>query len=127
MKSKLVVRAVVLAVLVTILGITWQALGGFHAFSTPTLQDLLSANTDINPEEKTDELCLDPLCVEGWGTDIGSFLRFKSAGEAEYWATALGAEGIRYENVVLDLRGYQPTFEQRRHAIDILFSGRDWN
>lgn len=72
-------------------------------------------------------MCLDPLCVEGWGTDIGSFLRFKSAGEAEYWATVLGAEGVRYENVVLDFRGYQPTFEQRRYAIDILFSRRDWN
>lgn len=52
MKSKLVVRAAVLVVLVTILGITWQALGGFHTFSTSTLQDLLSANTIINPKEK---------------------------------------------------------------------------
>jgi hypothetical protein len=113
-------------ILAAALGVFWQTLGGFNRFSTPNLKDLFSNNSDINPEDKTDQLCVDPLCLEGWGTDIGSFLRFKSAGEAEYWATVLGDKGVLNGNIVLDLRGYNLTFEQRRQAVDILFSDRDW-
>jgi hypothetical protein len=127
MRNKTIATALALVVFAVALGVAWQAVGGFNRFSPQTLKDQLSNSTDINPQDKTEELCVDPMCSEGWGTDIGSFLRFKSPGEAEYWATVLGADGVRYENVVLDFRGYQPTFEQRRHAIDILFSGRDWN
>lgn len=127
MRSKNTLLLIGILVLVAAIAVFCQSLGGSHRFSTPNLTDLLSANTDINPDDRTDQMCVDPLCLEGWATDIGSFLRFKSTGEAEYWATVLGDQGVLNGNIVLDLRGYDLTFEQRRQAVDILFSNRDWN
>jgi hypothetical protein len=126
MRNKTTLLLIAFSILIAALATIWQAFGGFNRFSTPNLKDLLSNNTDINPVDNTRDLCADPLCLEGWGTDVGSFLRFKSAGEAEYWATVLGDKGVLNGNIVLDFRGYDVTFEQRRYAVDILFSDRDW-
>jgi hypothetical protein len=49
-----------------------------------------------------------------------------TTGEAEYWATLLGDDGRQYENFVLDFRGRELSFDQRRLGIDVLFSHRDW-
>lgn len=118
------------AAIVLILGIlvgVWWSVGGIGVFSPRTVGDLLAANPELNPVEATSELCNDPACVEGWRTDLGSYLRFNSTGEAEYWATVLGDEGRRFETLVLDMRGKDLGFEQRRKAIDVLFSARDWS
>lgn len=115
--------AVVFAV---VLAGAWWVLGGASAFSPTTVKEMLAQDPQLNPVEATSELCQDPRCVEGWRTDLGSFLRFSSAGEAEYWVTVLGDDGRRYKGVVLDMREVDLTFEQRRFAIDVLFSAKDW-
>jgi hypothetical protein len=104
----------------------WWLVGGFGAIASRSVADLVAASPEINPVDATSQLCGDPACIEGWRTDVGDFLRFESDGEAEYWATVLGDDGRRYERIVLDMRGKDLTFDQRRLAIDILFSGRDW-
>ncbi|MFM6981927.1 MAG: hypothetical protein ACKOWP_04040, partial [Microbacteriaceae bacterium] len=80
-----------------------------------------------DPIEATRQLCGDPVCVEGWRTNFGSYLRFESRGEAEYWAMLLGADGRQFDTFVLDMRGHDLTFEQRRKAIDVLSSTGDWS
>lgn len=113
-------------VIVVFLGV-WWAVGGVNALGPRTVEDLLAASSNVNPVEATNELCADPVCAEGWRTDLGSYLRFDSAGEAEYWATVLGADGRRFDSIVLDMRDTDLTFEQRRAAIDTLFATRDWS
>ncbi len=105
----------------------WYVIGGVNAFEPRAVGDLLAASPELHPAEATDELCDDLACVEGWRSDVGSFLRFYSSGEAEYWATVLGDDGRRFDMVVLDMRGTDLTFEQRRLAIDTLFTRRDWS
>lgn len=126
-RSKLsLVAAIVL--LVALLGAAgWFVIGGSQAFAARTVADLLSTKQDIRPVEATQELCADPACVEAWETDSGSYLRFESDGEAEYWATVLGDAGRRNHKIVLDMRNAELTFAQQRYAIDVLFSDRDWN
>lgn len=119
------VGAGVVLVLGILLTIWWVASGG-GGFSPRTVDDMLAVNPELNPTEATSELCGEPACVEGWRTDLGSYLRFNSTGEAEYWATLLGDDGRRFETVVLDMRGEDLDFQQRRKAIDILFAAHDW-
>ena len=123
---RLVTTGAVALLVVGILVCAWWAVGGLGASSPRTVGDMLAANPELNPTEATSELCDDPVCVEGWHTDVGSYLRFNSTGEAEYWATVLGDEGRRFEKVVLDMRGKDLNFDQRRTAIDVLFAARDW-
>lgn len=107
--------------LVVILLTAWWVVGGGLA-QARTVQDLLAPNRDINPVEATADLCRDPACVEGWRTDVGTYLRFESEGKAEHWAEVLGNDGRRWRSIVLDMRGVELTFEQRRRAVDILRS-----
>jgi len=122
--TALLILGVLLVVVFSV--IAWIAIGGKGANNSQTVKDLLMSNTEVNPLETTSELCQEVPCLEGWTTDVGSFLRFKSFGEAEYWALVLGNGVIQYEHVVLDIRGLNLTLEERRAAIDLLFSGRDW-
>lgn len=66
---------------VIVVGI-WAS-GGASVFPQRTVKELLSAQTQLNPIQATAELCGDPICVEGWRTDLGSFTRFDSEGAAE--------------------------------------------
>lgn len=104
----------------------FYVLGGAKAFEPQTLRGTVDFEASLHPVEATAELCADPSCVEGWRTDAGNYLRFASEGEAKYWETVLGDDGRRYENTVLDLRGYHLSFDQQRYAIDNLFSRHDW-
>lgn len=106
--------------------VSWIVIRENGPYQSQTVKDLVMSNTEVNPLETTSELCQEVPCLEGWTTDVGSFLRFKSFGEAEYWALVLGNGAIAYEHVVLDIRGLNLTLEDRRAAIDLLFSGRDW-
>ena len=55
-----------------------------------------------------------------------NYLRFETTGHAEYWATIIGDQGRRYKKIVLDMSDVDLSREQRRLAIDILFSPHDW-
>ncbi len=114
-------------VMLGIISTVWWTAGGVEVFAQRTVGDLLAASPELDPIEATSQLCGDPVCVEGWRTNFGSYLRFESRGEAEYWATLLGPEGVQLDTVVLDMRGHDLTFEQRRKAIDVLFSTEDWS
>lgn len=118
--------AVAGAVVTAALLATWL-LGGTLFPQPRTLADLLASSTHLAPVEATSTLCAEPGCVEGYSTDVGDYLRFASNGEAEYWATVLGDDGRRWENVVLDMSGRDLTLDERRLAIDALFVARDWN
>jgi hypothetical protein len=91
-----------------------------------TVADLVTSQEDIDPVEATSELCEESGCVEAWETTHGAYLGFSSSGAAEYWAMILGDDGRRWKNIVLDLRGTELTFDERRRAIDVLFSAHDW-
>jgi hypothetical protein len=39
----------------------------------------------------------------------------------------LGDDGVRAGSIVLDMRAHDLTFAQRRMAVDVLFSWRDWS
>lgn len=101
-------------------------LGGAEAFQARTVKDLISADQVVHPTEATAQLCDELGCSEGWRTDYGDFLRFGSEGQAEHWVTVLGDQGRRWRTIVLDMRDADPTFEQRRYAIDLLFSAHSW-
>lgn len=116
---------VMLALLVAIGAIGWYV--GAWGRSGPTISALVSGQRDIHAVEATEDLCKDPVCVEGWRTDYGNYLRFASEGEAEYWVTVLGDDGRRWKTLVLDMRAVDLSFDQKRRAIDLLFSGKDWN
>lgn len=104
----------------------WWVLGGPEALQTRTVRDLISADQRVQPVEATQALCVDLGCVEGWHTSHGNYLRFDSQSQAEHWAVVLGDQGRRWKTIVLDLRGVDLTFEDRRYAIDLLFSAHSW-
>lgn len=105
--------------------VAWWAVGVLGP--RPSAADLL-AGSQVAATDVTAETCLveDIDCVEAWRTEYGLFLRFSNVVTAEHWATVLGDEGRRYRDIVLDMRGQELTFDQRRRAIDILFSRHDW-
>lgn len=107
-------------------GLTWWLLGGVNFGAARTIEDMVASSPEINALEATNELCAESGCLEGWRTNVGSFLRFKSEGQAEYWATLLGDAGRRNENLVLDMRDLELSFEQKKLAIEVLYSNRDW-
>lgn len=112
-----------LLVLASLLGARYVGLLG----PQPTVQHLI-ANNDIDAVDVTSELCGDGRlrCVEAWRTDVGDYLRFDAAGPAKEWANILGDDGRRWKSIVLDMHEHDLTFDQRRHAIEILFSYHDW-
>lgn len=122
---KLMVRVVLLSALVVTVAIaalficTWNR--------NESVSGLVGAFPELKGVNATSDLCKDPLCEEGWRTDFGNYLEFASQGEAQYWEVVLGNDGRRWKNIVLDMRTVDLTFDQRRHAIDILYSSRDWS
>lgn len=114
-----------LLVVVTILigALLWPAFSG----GPLTLRDQLSQSSEIGPREDTETLCAEADCIEGWRTDAGVFLRFRTNDAAEYWHYVIGGDSIRYDNVLLDLNGLELTQDDRRYVIDVLFSRRDWH
>lgn len=121
-----VIGGIVLVGVAAVAGLIW-ILGYLGLFHTVTVADILASDASIHPIEATEELCADMYCVEGWRTDHGTYLRYRQAGEAEYWEIVLGDEGRRWNKIVLDMRGTDLTFDEKRYAIDTLFSYRDWS
>lgn len=120
-----VLTGLVVAVTTVVGAVLWTtgAIGG----AEPTLRDLLSQSSNIGPREDTGTLCAQVDCVEGWRTDAGAFLRFRTHDSAEYWHYVIGGDNIIYENVLLDLNGFELTQDDRRYVLDTLFSRRDWH
>ncbi|KIC56436.1 hypothetical protein [Microbacterium hominis] len=113
---------------VGLLGVAlWWLIGGASFFQPRTVADLLSSTPSIQPIDDSAQLCRDIGCVEGWRTNLGTYLRFSSTGQAEYWATVLGDQGRRSDAIVWDMNGVPLSFDQKRQAIDILFATRDWS
>lgn len=124
-KSLAVIVAVSVLAIAALITIAIWAVGAIGRQQL-TLSDLLSPSSVISPVEDTHALCAEVACVEGWRTDIGVFLRFRTNDMAEYWQYVIGADSIRSENVVLDMNGLDLTYDERRLAIDTLFARRDW-
>lgn len=99
---------------------------GLFDFQPRTVATMMENESALHPVEATSELCADVMCVEGWRTDVGNYLRFETTGHAEYWATIIGDQGRRYKKVVLDMSDVDLSREQRRLAIDVLYSPHDW-
>jgi hypothetical protein len=90
---------------------------------------MLSTSPEIEAREATSELCTPEwmLCDEGWTSGLGNYVRFDSEGDAEYWLTVLGDDGRRNGAIVLDMSEVDLTPAERRLAVDILFTNRDWS
>lgn len=115
----------VMLLVAAIVGVWWLAPGGQR-----TVEELLSADASaLGSVEDTAHLCPGgdgPACVEAWRTDVGDFLRFNSEGAAKHWAVLLGDDGRRVGRIVLDMRAYDLSFEERRMAIETLYQTEDF-
>lgn len=123
------VAAVIAGVAVAVIlsgTLTWYLLGGANSLAPRRITELVSSTPGISATEQTGSLCPEVDCDEAWETDLGSYLRFPTAGQAEYWATVLGDDGRRNDTMVLDMSGLELSLEEKRRAIDLLFADRDW-
>lgn len=122
-----VIVVAAIAMSAAIVAAAWWLSAGAIGPQPRTVEDLVAVHDDLRPRLATETACAEPRCVEAWRTDIGTYLRFGTSGEAECWAMVLGDDGRRWENIVLDMRGLELAFEERRRAIDVLFAARDWS
>lgn len=122
-------RVIVVSVLSLLLALgVWLALGAWFESArneSRTLKEILVASGAIHPVEATAELCQESFCVEGWKTDYGNYLRFETAGQAEYWGLLLGNEGRRHNRLVLDMRMVNLQFDELRIAVETLYYDRN--
>lgn len=125
-KSRRITLAVAAAVLVS--GLFFGALWYVGAGRTYTVKEIL-AGEKFKAEEATSELCMSsegPACIEGWKTDFGNYIRFASEGQARHWEILLGDDSRRVRTIVLDMSGKELSFEERRIAIETLYSTEDF-
>lgn len=117
-----VVTVLVVAALVSAL--FWWARTGPNL----SAHSILGPELQATAEDVTQQMCTAEqlMCDQAYRTPYGTFMSFDNRGEAERLAVVLGDEGRVYRNVVLDLRGTDLTFEQKRYAIDVLYSTHDW-
>jgi hypothetical protein len=112
---------------VAILGFSfWPLIGGSALFESRTIADLMKSAKFIHPVEATVELCGEVACIEGWKTRVGNFLRFKGSGQAEYWAAVLGDGCRRDGEILVDFTGLNLDVSQKKNAVDVLYSRKDW-
>ena len=121
-----VLVAVGLIVCLAIVGVVGWYVGLWPGHRV-SVADLLGDEGTASAVEVTEQRCISAGCLEAWETERGTYMSFDSDGEAEHWATILGDEGRRWKNLVLDMHDVQLTFEQRRDAIETLFSRHDWS
>lgn len=119
-----VIAGMIGAILVAIGIISWRALdaSGEEAYLTSTL----ALNPSISTEDVTSTYCDGLNCEEAISTRIGIFVRFHSAGAADYWGVVLGDEARVWDKFLVDFSNLDLDFDDRRLAIDILFASRDW-
>lgn len=119
---------VAIVAVVVVVGFAASFLGLFDMWRPVPVERILLNAGDVSPTEATAELCTEegPLCVEGWRTDVGDYIRFEHAGEAEEWMAILGDDGRQWKTIVLDMHDYDLTFDQRRLAVEILYANHDW-
>lgn len=124
-------RSRVLVALLLVASLAVVGVAGWYVGLWPghrfAVADLLGDDWMAAGVEVTEQRCISAGCLEAWKTELGTYMSFDSDGEAEHWATILGDEGRRWKNLVLDMHDVQLTFEQRREAIETLFSRHDWS
>ena len=124
-------RSRVLVALLLVASLAVVGVAGWYVGLWPghrfAVADLLGDEGTASAVEVTEQRCISAGCLEAWKTERGTYMSFDSDGEAEHWATILGDEGRRWKNLVLDMHDVQLTFEQRREAIETLFSRHDWS
>lgn len=102
----------------------------FSPFDPPppfSLERTLSRHITISPVEATSEICGNEYdCVEAWDTQIGTFMKFFTKREAEYVAYVLGSDARSNGSYVVDFSGKDLSFQQKAHAIHIIYPGKDW-
>jgi hypothetical protein len=113
-------------IFLTGMGTVLLLMSGWNFHAARTVAELLSQDADSHATEATAELCGSHFCLEGWKSDIGNFLRFEKEGQAEYWQTILGDTSRRNGNILVDFSGKALTIEQKKLAVDLLYSGKDW-
>ena len=100
--------------------------GGPQAFMNPTVHEMLSNASAVHPVNESKHLCAQRFCVEGWRTDLGTFIRFAHLGEAEYWETVLGDDCRRVGRILVDFTDMNLTKEQKQEVVHLLYGGKDW-
>lgn len=126
-RRRTAILAVIAAVPLVAVAVAFVGLGFGAGMPESTLGDRLSQYSDISPVEETEKLCpTDAHCIEGWRTNVGIFLRFDTGDMAEYWKYVIGGDCVNYGNLLLDMNGLDLKQDERRLAIDLLFSQRDW-
>lgn len=107
-----------------VLAVWW--LGGFSGRAP--LSDFMRSemNADIHPVEVTAEVCGERHCESAWRTEVGTFIEFRLEDDAEYWETVLGDGSRRNDRIIVDFSDHQLDRQQIQHAVDTLFSDRDW-
>lgn len=126
-RSAAAVAVLIGVALATVVG--WWLFGGAHVLQASSLADRISAYAaNLDAKLETQGLCISSQrqCEEGWSTKVGDYLRFDSAGQAEYWELVLGDDGRRNGNLLLDMTGRELSLNEKQVAIDILFAERDW-
>ncbi len=114
-------------IVVAILGLAiWPLIGGPAIFESRTISELMKSAKFIHPVEDTVHVCRDFGCVEGWKSSVGNFLRFKSTGQAQYWETILGDGCRRDGEILVDFSALNLGINQKKDAVDVLFSRKDW-
>ncbi|MFC7431968.1 MULTISPECIES: hypothetical protein [unclassified Agrococcus] len=101
--------------------------GGLGARPARMSDAFIGVEEYVAPEEDTAGLCAVVDCVEGWRTNVGTYLRFETQDGAEYWSMVIGGDVHRNGTVLLDLDGYDLTIDDRELAVQMLFPGRDWD
>lgn len=84
-------------------------------------------NADIAPRDVSTEVCGRLHCASAWDTKVGRFMEFDHEGDAEYWETVLGDDARRNDHWLVDFSDRDLNRDEIKHAVDTLFSDRDWS
>ena len=81
---------------------------------------------DVTSVEDTEALCTTLLCEEGWRTNVGNYLLFRSEDAAKYGQMIVGGDSLRNGRLVLDRNAVDIDEQLRRLSVEILMPSQDW-
>ncbi len=81
---------------------------------------------DVTSVEDTEALCANVLCEEGWRTNVGNYLLFRTEGKAKYGQMIVGGDSLRNGRLVLDRNAVDIDEKLRRLSVEILMPSQDW-
>jgi hypothetical protein len=106
--------------------IIWSFIFSANGYVPKSLSEVMGTSEYVHPENDTATVCERMDCVEGWNTDVGTFMRFESDRKAEYVAYLLGDQARRNGTIVVDFGNAQMSIQQKADAVNLLFPGKDW-